>query len=151
MRFIIREAGLEDLDRVVPLFEAYRAFYGAGTDPSAARAFLDARQRRGESILIVAVGGDGVLAGFAQLYPSFSSVALRRTCILNDLFVRPECRGATVARQLVAFSAARAAALGAVRLELSTQLTNTAARRLYESLGFAPDLEFTHMSLRLPA
>jgi len=41
--------------------------------------------------------------------------------------------------------------VGALRLQLSTQLTNAPALRLYQSLGFVADQEFTHLSLALPA
>jgi ribosomal protein S18 acetylase RimI-like enzyme len=161
---MVREASVGDTDRVVPLFDAYRQFYGAVSDPAAARAFLAARQTRGESVLLLASrlvrddAGEQALAspgapllGFAQLYASFSSVSLGPITILNDLFVLPAWRRGNVGRHLVLAAAAHAAQRGALRLVLSTQHTNTPARRLYESLGFAPDLEFTHMSLGLGA
>jgi ribosomal protein S18 acetylase RimI-like enzyme len=161
-QFIVREAGPGDVDLVAPLFDAYRQFYGAAPDGVAARTFLALRQARGESVLLLASHllsddtRDDVLdrasspiVGFAQLYASFSSVSLGPISILNDLFVLPAWRRANVARHLVLAAAAHAAQRGALRLSLSTQHTNVPARRLYESLGFAPDLEFTHMSLGL--
>ena len=36
----VRQAGIGDLDALVPLFDAYRQFYKRETDPSAAREFL---------------------------------------------------------------------------------------------------------------
>ena len=54
-RFSVREGGLADLPQLVPLFEAYRRFYGASGEAAAANAFLAARQERGEAALLVAV------------------------------------------------------------------------------------------------
>ena len=144
------------------LFDAYRQFYGATADVAAARTFLAARLARGESVVLLASharsggvaqapagSGAAEAIGFAQLYPSYSSVSLGAVVTLNDLFVEPSYRRAGVARSLVEAAAASAAHVGAIRLELATQFTNTPARRLYASLGFAPDLEFAHLSLAL--
>lgn len=38
-----RLATLRDIDQLVPLFDGYRQFYGAGSDLSLARQFLDDR------------------------------------------------------------------------------------------------------------
>ncbi|MFV1979747.1 MAG: hypothetical protein ACC655_01210, partial [Rhodothermia bacterium] len=80
----IVEVGPDDLDVLVPLFDAYRVFYEQPSDPERARTFLTARMRMGESTIFLA-GLDGEPAGFVQLYPSFSSVSTARIWILNDL------------------------------------------------------------------
>lgn len=161
-RTVVRVGDVGDVDEVVPLFDAYRAFYGAAASPVATRDFLAARVSRGESVLLVASSlpcgaelpaspAKGTMVGFAHLYPSFSSVSLRRVTVLNDLFVSPEWRRAGIARQLIAFTASFAGGIGALRVELATQLLNVPARQLYQSLGFAPDVEFIHMNLPLPS
>ncbi len=156
-RFAVRRAGAEDLDVVAVLFDAYRQFYGAPADLESSRRFLAARLARDESVVLLAspeqsAGGDTPEAvGFAQLYRSFSSVSLGAIVILNDLFVVPAWRRAGVALRLVEEAAACAARGGAVRLDLATQHTNGPALRLYRSLGFTPDTEFTHLSLGLGA
>ncbi|MEO7085312.1 MAG: GNAT family N-acetyltransferase, partial [Gemmatimonadaceae bacterium] len=91
------------------------------------------------------------IVGFAQLYGSFSSLALCPSLILNDLFVLPEARGLGVGRSLVGACAAFARGIGASSLSLSTQHANAAALALYESLGFVRDEEFVHLALALPA
>jgi ribosomal protein S18 acetylase RimI-like enzyme len=87
----IRRADVEDLDLVAPLFDTYRRFYGMTGDPEAARRFLRERIERNESVVFVA-SENGNAVGFTQLYPSFSSGAMARIFILNDLFVAPEAR-----------------------------------------------------------
>ena len=153
---VVRPALAADVDRVAPLFDAYRQFYGAQSDFAAARTFLTDRMSRGESVVLVAclapshLGVDGEVIGLAQLYPSFSSLALGPTIVLNDLFVATEWRGRGVARRLLERVEAHARAVGAVRIELATQHTNHRALRLYEQRGYVRDSEFVHLSLAVP-
>ena len=137
----IQQATLSELDLLVPLFDAYRQFYGRKPDMDAVRTFLLARFEHGESVLFLA-RLNGEPAGFAQLYPSFSSVSLARTFILNDLFVAHEVRRMGVATGLLNMAAAYGMKLGAVRLTLSTAITNTAAQSTYQAAGWARDAQY---------
>ena len=101
-------AALDDLEALVPLFDAYRQFYAQPSDPEGARAFLSDRLKRGESVIFLAVT-EGMVVGFTQLYPSFSSVSMQRLWILNDLFVTPDARNVGAGRVLL-----ERAALGTV-------------------------------------
>lgn len=131
----IRHATAEDLDALVPLFDAYRVFYAQPSDPQRARDFLRRRLERGDSAVLLAER-DGRAAGFVQLYPMFSSVGTARTWVLNDLFVAPRDRGAGVARELLRASSDFARADGALRLELETTPDNHAAQALYRAEGW---------------
>jgi ribosomal protein S18 acetylase RimI-like enzyme len=90
----IRQATLEDLDAVAPLFDAYRQFYQQPHDLPLARAFLQARLSAGDSIVYLAED-EGAAVGFVLLYPLFSSTAPRpgRIWLLNDLYVVPAAGG----------------------------------------------------------
>ena len=143
----VKRAGPGDLDAVAPLFDAYRQFYGQRPDPAAARAFLAERLSRDESVIFVAVAPDGEALGFTQLYPSFSSVSLRRLWILNDLFVGPGVRRGGVGRRLLERAREWAVETEAKGLILATAVTNTAAQALYESCGWRRDEEFQHYHL----
>ena len=143
---LVRRAGVGDLDDVAPLFDGYRQFYGQRSDPAAARAFLAERLRRDESVIFVAIADD-VTLGFTQLYPSFSSVSLRRLWILNDLFVSPAARRGGVGRRLLERARDWAVETDAKGLTLTTAVTNSAARSLYESCGWRRDDEFAHYQL----
>ncbi|HEV8655113.1 MAG TPA: GNAT family N-acetyltransferase [Candidatus Limnocylindria bacterium] len=143
---LIKRAGPDDLDAVAPLFDGYRQFYGQRSDLLAARAFLEERLGRDESVIFLAVDGARAL-GFTQLYPSFSSVSLERLWILNDLFVSADARRGGVARRLLERAREWAVETEAKGLTLTTALTNSAARGLYESCGWRRDEEFAHYQL----
>lgn len=145
----VRQAGASDLAALARLFDAYRQFYGRAGNLPAAREFLAARLDRSESVLFLAEEAD-TPAGFAQLYPSFSSVSLARSFVLNDLFVAPAFRRRGVASRLLSAAAGYAESVGAVRLTLSTATDNRAAQALYESMGWRRDELFHvyHLALR---
>src|SRR5436190_14116123 len=91
----IEPAGVGDLDALVPLFEAYRAFYRCEPDESGARAFLQARLSGGESVVFMAwdgEGGDRRGVGFTQLYPTWESLGMGPQWVLYDLYVDPSAR-----------------------------------------------------------
>lgn len=88
----IVRATMSDLEEVTILFDEYRQFYGNQSDVSSAKAFLQLRLGLNESIIFLAVH-EGKAIGFTQLYPTFSSVALQRAFILNDLYVTEDARG----------------------------------------------------------
>lgn len=137
-----------DVGEVAPLFDAYRQFYHKPADLEAARRFLFARLSKGESVLFLARHG-GRLVGFVQLYPVFSSVALMRQWILNDLYVLPDARKLGVGRALVERARELAVATRANCLTLETAADNVPAQRLYENLGWKREQEFYRYYLPL--
>jgi len=86
-----------------------------------------------------------------QLYPSFSSVTMRRIFILNDLYVGPSARKKGIAGALLNQSEVYAAEMGAARLALATEITNTAAQKLYEKLQWKKDEVFFHYNKAVKA
>jgi GNAT superfamily N-acetyltransferase len=143
----IVRAELKDLEDLVPMFDEYREFYEAGSDHAAARAFLTERTERHESVIFVAYTSPQEPVGFTQLYPSFSSVSLKRLWILNDLFVRSDIRRGGVGRALLERARQHAVETGTKGLVLSTAVTNKPAQTLYESAGWRRDDEFIHYHL----
>ena len=137
----IRQAVLADLEALAPLFDGYRQFYGQPSDISAAHAFLRARFEHGESFVFIALDGDTPV-GFTQLYPSFSSVSLARIFVLNDLFVHECARRKGVASKLLSAATEFAQALGAVRVSLSTAISNESAQAVYQAAGWTRDEQF---------
>ncbi len=137
----VRQAVLADLAVLAPLFDAYRQFYGRAADVAAAESFLRERFDHGESVIFLALAA-GAPAGFTQLYPSFSSVSLARTFILNDLFVVPGQRRAGVGSALLRAATEHARSLGAIRVTLNTDIENTPAQAVYEARDWKRDREY---------
>lgn len=149
-KIVIERATVADAPAIAPLFAAYREFYGKEDgDVDRCGVFLRDRMARGQSVVFMARReSDAQVAGFTQLYPIFTSVGLAPVWHLNDLFVVPGHRRAGVARALVLHCIAFARQDGAARLTLETQVGNTAARGLYEKLGFVLGTEFVKYAVK---
>ncbi len=138
MKTTVRQAGLDDVDELVPLFDAYRQFYDQPSDLNRARNWLRARIGANESVVLLAER-DGQPVGFAQLYPMYSSVQTARIWVLNDLYIPPEERRLGVATALLKSAIEYARNDGASRLQLETGRRNEAARALYRAAGWQED------------
>lgn len=145
----IRQATLADLAPLAQLFNDYLMFYQRESNLTDATAFLRARLTAQESIVFVAEA-DNQLAGFVQLYPTWSSLALARFYVLYDLYVAPEHRRAGIAGQLIHAATGYARQQGACSLSLQTHVDNRNAQALYESLGWTREVEFYSYFLDLP-
>lgn len=141
INYEVQQATPADVGEIAPLFDLYRQFYGKDPNEESARRFLFARLSKGESVIYYA-RSNGTAVAFLQLYPVFSSVSLSRQWILNDLYVRPEARKHGYGRALVERAHRLAQETQANSLVLETAVTNEAAQRLYESLGWKRDTEF---------
>ena len=126
------------VEAVVPLFDAYRQFYGHPSDFDEARKFLTDRLSKQQSVIFLALEGTHAV-GFAQLYPTFSSLLMSGAWILNDLFVHPEARGHGIGSTLLEECRKLATETGAKELSLETMKTNLTAQRLYEASGWKRD------------
>lgn len=78
---------------------------------------------------------DGVPAGFALFFHSYSTFLGRPGIYLEDLFVKPSERGRRIGYHLLRHLAAIAVQRGCGRLEWSVLDWNRNAIRFYESLG----------------
>jgi len=145
----IVQATLEHLDLLAAMFVKYREFYGSLPYPDSSRAFLEKRLRRKESVIYLALSDDdsNKLMGFCQLYPSFSSLSLKRVWILNDIYVAEDARRQLVADNLIRTAKKMAKETNAVRMRVSTSSNNEVARKTYESIGFKEDTEFKNYVL----
>lgn len=132
---IITQATLNDLDQLSKLFGQYRVFYGQAFEPELCRNFLEERLGKAESVIFIALDKNDY-AGFTQLYPSFSSVGMKKIWILNDLFVAVEHRQKGIAQALINHVIAHSKSSGRKKIVLSTAYDNFNAQRLYEKNGF---------------
>ena len=84
---------------------------------------------------VVIAEADGVPAGFALFFLSFSTFLGQPGLYLEDLFVLPSHRGVGIGRRLMVHLAQLAVARGCGRFEWSVLDWNEPAIRLYRSLG----------------
>ncbi len=138
----IRRATLQDLEDVAILFDGYRQFYQQASDLQGARNFLQARIINKESVIFVAEAPTGSLVGFTQLFPSFTSVGMKTSWVLNDLFVSSEHRQQKYGEALLQYAVQFSKESGARNLSLQTAITNTSAQRLYEKMGWRRDEKY---------
>ncbi|MCW5658474.1 MAG: GNAT family N-acetyltransferase [Burkholderiaceae bacterium] len=145
----VRQAVAADIEALAGLFDQYRQFQGEASNIAAARSFLAERFNHGESVVFIATVRDAAV-GFAQLYPSFSSVALARVFVLNDLFVLEAARGRRIASELLSAVESYAWSFGASRVTLNVARTNVSAQQVYIARGWKQDDQF-FMFHRFPA
>jgi len=144
----IFQATIEDLEGVSNLFNLYRIFYQQESDLESAKTYIKDRIENKESVLFVVKDKQNYV-GFTQLYPTFSSISLKRAWILNDLYVDNKARKQEVGELLLQKAKEYAIETGAKSLSLSTASDNHSAQRLYEKNGYKRDAQFYHYELDL--
>jgi GNAT superfamily N-acetyltransferase len=146
---VIRPATRDDLGALLALIADYQRFYaGSARDddhnerffarfiaPSDAGMLLRASASASASASAGDNDDDDQPAGYACLYWTFSSVSATDVVLLNDLYVRPEQRGAGVGEALIAATVEVARERGASHVRWWTALDNRRAQRLYERVG----------------
>lgn len=138
---IIRRAKKKDIESLSVLFDKYRIFYKQLSDVENARTFLKKRMKRKESVIFVAEERDELI-GFTQLFPIFSSVSMKRTWLLNDLYVNEKSRGIGAATKLLDAAKDFGAETKSKWLILQTAADNFAAQKLYEKNGWVKETDF---------
>jgi GNAT superfamily N-acetyltransferase len=131
MQITVRQATIGDLDLIAPLFDLLERF------------------QHNEAVIFLALDEAGTAVGFVQLFPSFSSGAAASILVLNDLFIVPAARRTGVGKLLMQAAADYGKAVGAVRMTLSTEVTNTTAQALYEAEGWKRQTDFYVYNLAL--
>ncbi len=139
----IEKVTLNHLTELAKLFDAYRVFYEQESNLEAATIFLKNRLSNNESVVYIALDENGKGLGFTQLYPTFSSVSMQASYILNDLYVIPEMRGQGIGEALLNQAKTFANTNDLKGLALETAINNP-AQKLYEKLGWEKSSDFYH-------
>jgi GNAT superfamily N-acetyltransferase len=138
----IQKAIAADFETVAPLFDQYRQFYNQASDLESAKEFIKNRLERRESVIFYVCDEAGEGIGFAQLYPSFSSISMKRLWVLNDLFVTPSARKSSLGRALLQKALEFSKETKAKGLTLKTAVDNIPAQKLYETEGWKREDKF---------
>lgn len=138
-----RQANKFDLQQLAKLFNQYRIFYKQESDIDGAVNFISERLRLNDSYIIIALNDSNAVTGFTQLYPSYSSVSMQRTYILNDLFVDENFRKKGVGEILLNAAKQFANTQNSKGLTLETDYNNP-AQHLYERLKWKKDTTVLH-------
>ncbi|CAM4267392.1 MULTISPECIES: GNAT family N-acetyltransferase [Vibrio] len=134
---------------IAQLFDLYRQFYGQEPNLSGSRAFIEERINCSDSVIFLAIDHQDKLLGFVQLYPSFSSVAMKRMWYLNDLFVAEPARKKGVGKALLQHVKRYALETNALTVKLATAVDNETARKLYISEGYSKITAFEHFTQKV--
>lgn len=137
----IQKATLNELDAFAEVFDLYRLFQKQPSDLAGARAFLKERLTNEESVGFIAYDDENPV-GFVHLYPSFSSVSMKRIWVLNDLFVKETARNKGIANQLLKQAIVFAKETEANGIFLETCVDNLVAQSLYEKNGFVQESNY---------
>ena len=131
----IRRAIPSDLEETATLFDLYRQFYHQPADREGARKFIGERLKNEDSVIFLSLSGDAT-TGFVQLYPIFTSVGMKRSWLLNDLFVLKDFRNQGTARKLITHCKEHVRQTHAAGLLLETGKNNVEGNALYPSEDF---------------
>jgi ribosomal protein S18 acetylase RimI-like enzyme len=131
----IRRAGRDDAQAVGRLLHDFNTEFG---EPTPGPDALAARVRKllaggDTTILVAGTGPDGLAV--LRFREAIWADALE--CYLAELYVLPQRRGRGLGRALMEAAIETARAEGATHMDLGTGEDDTAARALYESLGFS--------------
>ena len=137
----IRRAKKKDIGQLSVLFDKYRIFYKQKGDIATAKLFLKKRMKRKEAVIFVAEERDELI-GFTQLFPIFSSVSMKRTWLLNDLYVNEKSRGKGAATALLNAAKEFGKETKAKWLLLQTVSDNFTAQKVYEKNGWVRETDF---------
>jgi len=137
----IRRAKKKDIDKLSILFDKYRIFYKQQSDVDNAISFLKKRMKRKESVIFVAEERKELI-GFTQLFPIFSSVSMKRTWLLNDLYVNEKARGMGAATKLLNAARDFGKETNSKWLLLQTAADNFTAQTVYEKNGWIKETDF---------
>jgi GNAT superfamily N-acetyltransferase len=136
---MIRAVNEADYEKWLLLWHGYNAFYGrAGETALAANItattwarFFDAN----EPVFAYVAEADGALVGLAHYLFHRSTTRVELTCYLQDLYTAESLRGQGIGRRLIEAVYEAARREGIKRVYWQTHETNSAGRKLYDTMA----------------
>ena len=145
---IVKEAVIEDSEKIGEVFDLYRQFYKKEPNKSLSIEYIKDRLANKESTIFFVEENNNCM-GIVQLYVTFDSLELAKKVILYDLFIKSEFRNKGIGTMLMNASKNFAEKNNISGIELSTAISNGTAQHLYESLGYERDTEYYNYYLSI--
>jgi ribosomal protein S18 acetylase RimI-like enzyme len=135
---MIRKATIEDLEQLTNLFDQYAVFYKKPSNYEKHKEYLKERLENNEAIVFLAFDESNLekAIGFTLIYVTYSSLALNKILILNDLYVNSDVRKNGIGEKLILQTVELAKELGSNLIRLRTAKNNSIAQGLYNKMGF---------------
>ncbi|MDX6587558.1 MAG: hypothetical protein QOI31_2031 [Solirubrobacterales bacterium] len=136
----IREATVDDIPALMPLFRGYFDFYKSDPDDADVEVMLHKviALPEDEAYLLVATDDEGKVVGFANNDWKWSSLRGKKIVLMDDLFVHPDARGGGYADALIKAVADVARKHGAPNILWYTAQDNLRAQTVYNRVGGVP-------------
>ncbi len=144
----IKRCNINDLERLVPLFDDYRQHFKQASDLVAVKTYLAERLETKDALIYLAQSGEE-LHGFVVLYPSFSSIGLAPIWILNDFYLKSGNNKRLMAKKLLDQLSQDCREAGAIRIEVTTRKENHKLHKLYKDYGFEKDYKYDYYFLQV--
>ncbi|MFT3922309.1 MAG: GNAT family N-acetyltransferase [Myxococcales bacterium] len=147
-RASVRLASAPDLQRLLPHVREFWKFEQLSWDTVDVAAVLGNLLADPRLGCVFVVELEQELVGYLVLTFGYSIEHGGRDALVDELYLRPDLRGAGVGARLIDSAAAACRAQGVRRLHLEVDDTNLRASQLYGRLGFARNQRFL-MTMKL--
>jgi GNAT superfamily N-acetyltransferase len=135
----IRPVRRDDLEKWLPLWDGYNAFYGRSGATALKREITDMTWSRFfdayEPVRALVADDGGTLLGLVHYLFHRSTTAIAPVCYLQDLFTAEGARGKGVGRALIEGVYEQAKLAGSSRVYWQTHETNVTAQQLYDRIA----------------
>ena len=99
---LIEQCTNHHLSRLAEIFNDYRIHFGQESDLVGSTAFLEERLLKNQAVVFVAIDEESdEYMGFTLLYPMYTSLKIKSTWTLNDMFIADKYRKFGVASKLL--------------------------------------------------
>jgi len=137
---LIEHCSLEHISKLSLVFDEYRVHFEQESNLEASTNFLKERIGNNQAVVFAAIDEDSTdIMGSTLLYPMYSSLKLKSTWTLNDMYITDKYRKFGVATRLLETVKAFGAETDAQWVNLKTGTENVKAQALYEKFGFKKD------------
>ena len=136
MAISFRLGNAEDFDALLPLIRDFYEFEHLPYDESLLRRLLSILVSDATLGRLILFQSGKELLGYMVLGFGFSLEFHGRDCLIDEFYVRPECRSQGIGKAAVAFALAICRELGIEAVHLEADYSNIRGHEFYKRLGF---------------